>query len=1738
MTEIKNLIEKITQSNDQKINDSETIFLKKMKYIISEQVNIMFPVLNNEDKNFINQLSICLCFYIIDNFLDQNEEFIIEQFSQNNFKDSKAVILMLLPFIDDKDDNRRFKIMTDLNMILYSKPGKKYIENKLINNKNIFETLKNEFYFSNFSIGLLNPKENMELIDDQGTKLIYQIIHHNFIGLLETINSIRGKMYVNWINIRPIHENNFIESKIYKNTNSDELSSLISNMKSDNPQGIAETKLKYKGLPIEDFYNVMRNGYYQSVKKVKWLIFNRVNQDKKSKYYIQQLHSILDLKNHISTNYQSFEDLPENDQYKFIKNYNLFFKSIKNDKMNKDIFLQLMIYIVNNYKYKNKLEGDKDLLNKFKFEVDDNMDIIEDTSDEYSKKNKQKIDNITDEDLENMFKNINVYHVWDYLKEAIVYFQSTVYSSYLIEKNKLVEDFFFIKLKSKDSNEYVSSNINLKNMYNIAKLLSHNTNGDWYLLNSSFINLNWKDKQNFISKFFSNSWINIKRNLEIETKKSEPKINLNTRLAEIKSNWGTFNLDFIFIYLIRRGLLSEFKPFFSFTNSKNLPSGYSSKNKHQEDLMKNLFKENKQWNDCYYYLTNTKFGNLDKIRKDDELVKVKEGHYFDYIAKDQAWYKFYAMDWMTQINFFHTYINHRVMFVTGSTGQGKSTQVPKLLMYALKMIDYKENGSVICTQPRIPPTVNNAQRIAFELGVPIIQPSLTINDKVPTDNFYCMYRYQGAQHTTKASDKHLTLKVVTDGTLLEEIKGNPVMKATKPGKTNNATDIIFTEKNLYDVMIVDEAHEHNPNMDMIISLARNACYFNNSLRLIIVSATMDDDEPIYRYYFKLLNDNLIYPIKKPIRYHPFLLNKNFLAQTSYMDRRFHISPPGETTQYTITEYYRDLPENLSPRENSIIAQNESFKVIMEICNKTTEGEILLFSTGEREIKEAVEFLNNNLPGGNIALPYFGTMNPKYKEIIEKIDENIHKIKNQRTNIHLEWGSQFIQDNTVPNGTYKRSIIVATNVAEASVTIPRLAFVVDNGYAKEASYDEKSDSTGLNVEMISEASRVQRKGRVGRIADGTVYYMYRKGARANVKPKYKITQINSGDVFYQLGSRSAFDSIRELRENSVMPIIYDPNFKEFYRYFKNPKKLTKTFGIDFEKSLMYQSGIYNMVNNQFNLIDDNNFNKDEFDESFDNNFSQYFERNILDAEIIENIMTCFLDGYPISLDSILDNKGLFHIIHPKENILIRNPFGKIIEQSTYDYNTGGVKFKKTDSIDVRVYNKSLRMLENKMILLNTSAVDLNDDISKDKNINYRKTLLGMKVMELMGKTMLDYETCMTLINAYGHSKNKDVYENTIMILALLKASNFSITNLVTDLPSFDEIYITNKSDIEIYYIISQEIKSLLKDSKVFTLDKKYYIDFSTKYESIVQKFKNAITKNSVDPPTQLENDWIKLKELKNNNKLNNNTGFLSWLEHSDSINNLIKKDNLKYFGKLIKYCENNFLNENTIFDFLNEYFKLKKNLDTIDKDQDIKDMKDNVFAWVDKYYRNNFISKFSNRSMIDKIILSFMSGYSSNLVIKISNSSKPVLYGTEETLEFATINRYSNEIASAIDPNGIVTMFLAKNFDAGSILTNINIEDLVKVNPLMFNPLQFKDIYMYKNKITNLMILIEFCGEYWEIFKSKISNNWNMEKIVWETNESFKIKKKKKELSYVLADDYDANLNKYIQNLRKKVLTYT
>ena len=297
------------------------------------------------------------------------------------------------------------------------------------------------------------------------------------------------------------------------------------------------------------------------------------------------------------------------------------------------------------------------------------------------------------------------------------------------------------------------------------------------------------------------------------------------------------------------------------TNKKYLPSDYKNKNsKITKLLLKKIKKNKKNWLNSYYYLTNNKYKNLDKIRIEKENSDVVEEYYFNLLAKEQKWYTYYAMDWITQINFFHHYLNHQVIYVTGATGTGKSTQVPKLLLYALKMCDYKFNAKMIATQPRIPPTVNNIEQISMEMGVPIHQKSKTINEKINTNNYYLQYKHQYNQHT-KINIDHLVFKMVTDGTLLEELILNPIMKEQIFSKTKE--DYTYSHNNKYDILIVDEAHEHNINMDIILTLARNSCIYNNSIKLVLSSPCRTRKSSSFEIFANLFQGQINWQSSQP-----------------------------------------------------------------------------------------------------------------------------------------------------------------------------------------------------------------------------------------------------------------------------------------------------------------------------------------------------------------------------------------------------------------------------------------------------------------------------------------------------------------------------------------------------------------------------------------------------------------------------------------------------------------------------------------------------------------------------------------------------------------------------------------------------------------------------------------------------------------------------------------------------------
>jgi HrpA-like RNA helicase len=558
-----------------------------------------------------------------------------------------------------------------------------------------------------------------------------------------------------------------------------------------------------------------------------------------------------------------------------------------------------------------------------------------------------------------------------------------------------------------------------------------------------------------------------------------------------------------------------------------------------------------------------------------QFLKTKDNtDYLDSLASEQ-WYSLYAFNWVSQIQVFHKYIHNRVIYVTGSTGVGKSTQIPKLFLYALKMISYKHSGKVVCSEPRYDPTIKNATKIADEFGVPLSK-----------NNYYIQIDLKDKSKQHKKLTNNLELKFITDGKLVQEVIKSPVLKTIK----NNQ----FTSQNQYDIVIIDESHEHNRYIDLLLTLLRHSIYFNNDTILVIMSATMENDEPIYRKYYRNINDNLKYPIFK-------LLKENQYDRV-HIDRRIHISPPGETTLNQITEYY---------------VPNETIPSILKHILKTSQiGDILIFVPKVKELLEWVTEINSTIQDSHIlAIPFHAKL--KNREIITYLDD-------YRDRIHISKGDNFedltmetIRQSSKQN-KYTRYIIVATSIAEASITLTHLKYVIDTGKHQTVSYDYKRMIDVQEVKPISNYSRIQRKGRVGRVSSGTVYYLYNKEHTLFEKPRY---EIENDDITENLYSLCKFTD-----DN-------DPLFTS-----NNDPNLNDTINLS-----SYKYNLNEMIRQQYFTY---------------NQFDVYRGKTGSDTQL-DPPPYSYMTGY--SSDTLFDQTGSFYIIHPEESTLKRSEHTHLLKE---------------------------------------------------------------------------------------------------------------------------------------------------------------------------------------------------------------------------------------------------------------------------------------------------------------------------------------------------------------------------------------------------------------------------------------------------------------------------------------------
>ncbi|MGX0937152.1 ATP-dependent RNA helicase HrpA [Cupriavidus metallidurans] len=340
---------------------------------------------------------------------------------------------------------------------------------------------------------------------------------------------------------------------------------------------------------------------------------------------------------------------------------------------------------------------------------------------------------------------------------------------------------------------------------------------------------------------------------------------------------------------------------------------------------------------------------------------------------------------------------NQVIIVSGETGSGKTTQLPKIALSIGRgpAREGKPGGGLIGhTQPRRIAATSTAKRIAQELGTPLGE---TVG-------------YQVRFNDTMSAGA--SVKLMTDGILLAETQNDPLLRA-------------------YDTIIIDEAHERSLNIDFLIGYLRQILPKRPDLKVIITSATIDAKR--FAEHFArngkpapvIEVSGRLYPVE--VRYRPI-----------------QADAPADGAPRTEKARERDLYDGI-------------VDAVDELC-RVGPGDVLVFLPGEREIREAAEALRKHHPPHTEILPLFARLSVQEQERVFK-----------------------------PSNA--RRIVLATNVAETSLTVPGIRYVVDTGLARVKRYSYRNKVEQLQIESISQAAANQRAGRCGRVANGVCIRLY-------------------------------------------------------------------------------------------------------------------------------------------------------------------------------------------------------------------------------------------------------------------------------------------------------------------------------------------------------------------------------------------------------------------------------------------------------------------------------------------------------------------------------------------------------------------------------------------------------------------------------------------------------------------------
>lgn len=444
-----------------------------------------------------------------------------------------------------------------------------------------------------------------------------------------------------------------------------------------------------------------------------------------------------------------------------------------------------------------------------------------------------------------------------------------------------------------------------------------------------------------------------------------------------------------------------------------------------------------------------------------------------------------------------------IAIITAATGSGKTTQIPQLIWD--QYID-DGNGSVcniVCTQPRRVSTISVAKRVACERRQPLsrdIGYSVRFDDRSPADG--CGINY------------------MTSGLLLRILEGD-------------YSRLLASLSHI----ILDEVHTRDIDTDLLLTALKNLINRPAEERIklpkiVLMSATIDaeyfadyfrdTDMPIKVSSINVPGTNhpvstqrlqeILLKLEKRRPHEMALLLQN-KALNSYIQSQRQVSSEPENNQSDISSVDADaevVTSDVDDLDDLYVPKRLIPMVIDHVLRLSSSGDILVFLPGLGEIDDTEELLMHN----NLGHDFLDTKSYQ----IFKLHSALYE-------------TNFDVFRPVPPGC--RRIVLATNIAETSLTLPNVKFVVDTGLSRQSFYEQAMQSGQLKLVWISKAEVTQRRGRVGRTQPGHYIALYSNEQYESMveRPQPELTRTSLTQIALRVQESSAFQ-ISSTPESSV------------------------------------------------------------------------------------------------------------------------------------------------------------------------------------------------------------------------------------------------------------------------------------------------------------------------------------------------------------------------------------------------------------------------------------------------------------------------------------------------------------------------------------------------------------------------------------------------------------------------------